>query len=311
MRQTRILLVGTDAPLQRVLKLLLKLASLQCAAVYTDDRTSRSIETLCRNHHVPLGKLDQLANRTPDSCLQNAAVDWLVSVNSTVLYPSWVLRLARRGTLNMHPGRLPDYAGLHVHQWAIRNGETEFAATLHRMVDSIDAGAIVYEDRFRLTGQETGLGLFQRCLRSGTQLVERALRELDAGVELPSHDQDLTDRRVYRAAELGDGRIDWSRTAEEIERFVRAADYLPFPSPTYTPFIQVGEGKWNIRRVDIVEPERSTGTPGGFLSIDDEGVVIACGGDSALRATWIETRDGVRICHRELGVALSRKRRAA
>src|SRR5262249_26274406 len=70
---------------------------------------------------------------------------WLISVNSTVIIPSKILKLFEGRSLNFHPGLLPEYAGLHAHQWAIRNGGREFGVTVHRMERRIDAGTIVGE----------------------------------------------------------------------------------------------------------------------------------------------------------------------
>ena len=79
---------------------------------------------------------------------------WLINVNSTMIIPAEVLALFEGRSLNFHPGLLPEYAGLHTHQWAIRNGEREFGVTVHRMEQKIDAGAIVGKLRFPITADE-------------------------------------------------------------------------------------------------------------------------------------------------------------
>src|SRR5258705_11054187 len=108
-----------------------------------------------------LGECRRLAGRSEG---------WLVSANSTIIIPREVLDLFEGRSLNLHPGLLPEYAGLHTHQWPIGNGEREFGVTVHRVEPQIDAGAIVGQVRFPISPEDTGLSLFSRCLTAGREL---------------------------------------------------------------------------------------------------------------------------------------------
>ena len=46
----------------------------------------------------------------------------------------------------MHGGKIPEYRGANVLQWAIINGESELGVTWHMMIDELDAGKILAED---------------------------------------------------------------------------------------------------------------------------------------------------------------------
>lgn len=159
--------------------------------------------------------------------------DCLLSVNNdTLLSDSMLSRFET--CLNLHNGRLPEYAGRHVHQWAIRNGETESEATIHYMTAGVDAGDIVATRTFPIRPTDTGLSLFKASFAVGTELMIEAARKLMAGETLPRRPQVGT-RRVYRHKDALNGEIDTSMTAQQIVDFVRAGTYFPMRSPSYTP----------------------------------------------------------------------------
>ena len=63
------------------------------------------------------------------------------------------------GSFNLHPGPLPEYAGLNVPSWAIYEGERSHGVTLHWMDEGIDTGPIVWQERFDDRLDDTGLAL--------------------------------------------------------------------------------------------------------------------------------------------------------
>jgi methionyl-tRNA formyltransferase/acyl carrier protein len=168
------------------------------------------------------------------------AVDWLFSLNNAaVIVRAPVLRMCRGGAFNLHPGKLPEYAGLHVAQWAIRNGDTVSAATLHWMDPGLDTGDIAFEHEVAIEDDDTGLTLLNKCFAAGVACFLRCLNcALRNGAEaMPRIVQDASRRRLYRTKDAVDGRIDFANlTARQVRDFVRAADYGGVACPTYTPF---------------------------------------------------------------------------
>ena len=199
----------------------------------------------------------------------------------------------------MHPGRLPDYAGLHTHQWAIRNGEAAFGVTVHEMRPSVDTGAVVGRRDFPLQGTETGLSLYLKCMEEGGSLLGEVIDRIVAGKALETHPQDMSRRRLYRHRDALDGRIDWAWTAPVIERFVRAAAYAPLASPTYTPTTHLPYGQ--VLTVDevVLGPSAPEAPVGGTMIADEDGAGVVCGDGEVV---WLERvqLDGVAMTGREL-----------
>ena len=77
--------------------------------------------------------------------LRKSDLDLLV----TLFYPE-ILRdatyvIPRHGTLNVHPGRLPEYGGMNPVFWALAEGSHQLGVTAHLITDTVDGGPIIRE----------------------------------------------------------------------------------------------------------------------------------------------------------------------
>lgn len=208
--------------------------------------------------------------------------DWLLCINSTVILPAKLLGLFDGHALNSHPGPLPEYAGLHAHQWAIRHGGTEYGATVHRMEPRVDAGPILAATRFPIGPDDTGLSLFRRAIGAAADLLTAVAARIAAGEDIPVMPQDLSRRRVWRHCEALDGRIIWALPARAVVDFVRAGNYEPFASPTYVASFQAPSGMpIEVLRAAIAGP--TDRPPGALAALEETGPVIACGDGIAVR----------------------------
>ena len=184
----RIVLVGMSTPIIKVLERLEDYAEgLELVVLFSDAAPGGQVARSAQRLGLELRSIDQLRRDDGVATLRTDAPDWLLNVNSTFIFGSELLAVPMRGCLNMHPGKLPEYAGLHTHQWAIRNGDSRFAATLHWMESEVDAGPIAYERKFDIAPDDTGLSLFMRCLNAGVEVVLEAVRDIAAGRTPPSH----------------------------------------------------------------------------------------------------------------------------
>jgi methionyl-tRNA formyltransferase len=224
--------------------------------------------------------------------VRRIGADWLLCINSVVILSPALIELFEGRALNCHPGPLPEYAGLHTHQWAIRNGAVEFGATVHRMEARVDAGPIVASRRFPIRDDDTGLSLFRRTLTEAADLLIALVPRIAAGEPLPSVPQDLSRRRLYRHREALDGQIDWLLPARAIINFVRASNYEPFRSPTAPAQIETASGA--LVEVLKVEPAgRTDKTAGSLTVLHKQGPIFACGDKQALQITRARDEGGL------------------
>jgi methionyl-tRNA formyltransferase len=202
--------------------------------------------------------------------------DLLLNVHSLQLLPDPLVEAPRFGAWNLHPGPLPEWAGLNTVSWAILEGADTYGVTLHRMTSTVDAGPVFARTDFELTGEETAIGVYGRCVREGLELVSDLLEVAIAGGPIPAVDQDSSKRRWFGAGVPDDVTIDWSHPASRIAAVVRACDYGPFRSPW-------GRARttWDRRTVEVMtaraHPPDVDRRPGTVLTIDGNGALIATG----------------------------------
>ena len=161
--------------------------------------------------------------------LRAEQVDLLLNVHSLYLVAPAVLAAPRYGSFNLHPGPLPQYAGLNTVSWALYHGTTEYGVTLHKMEAGIDTGPVVFQTLFPVSADDTALTVYTKCIQEGVVLIQRLLAIDPAAI--PLQPQDLSRRAYYGKQVPAAGCVSWERTAREIYNFVRACDYFPFASP--------------------------------------------------------------------------------
>lgn len=209
--------------------------------------------------------------------LRRRRVDVLLNVHSLYLIDPDVLAAPRVGSFNLHPGPLPEYAGLNVPSWAIYHGETDHGVTLHWIAPEVDAGPIAFAARFPVTASDTGLTVYSKCLQFGMPLISRLLDCMDRDVKtIPSVEQDLSRRRYFGRKIPHRGWVPWNSPARRVVDFIRACDYQPWSSPWGTPRTA---GPRIEPHIEIVRAARTGETageaPGTVGNLEDGGVRVA------------------------------------
>ncbi len=230
--------------------------------------------------------------------LKSDGVDVLLNVHSLFVIRKEILAAPRIGSFNMHPGPLPECAGLNAVSWALYEGQSTHAVTIHWMVPEIDAGAVAYEARFDVEERDTALSMSVKSVRAGVPLVERLLATAATNpAAIPASGQDLSRRRYHGREIPQGGRLDWSRPAREVVNFVRACDYLPWVSPWGHP-----KSVFRHRDVAVLKAARtgmpSDALPGTVGPIAERGVQVSAADE------WVLVRrllsDGCSVEAREL-----------
>ena len=220
--------------------------------------------------------------------LRALAPDLSVVVAYGHILPQAVIDLPTRGTLNIHASLLPELRGADPIRAAILHGQAETGVTIMRMVQKMDAGAIVHVLRTPIADDETYGELQLRLAEMGAQALVEALALMEAGASAETP-QDEARATYAPKTEREHARLDWTRPAEDLARAVRAYD----PKP----------GAWSTLRGDevklfgprrVVEEERPDVTPGEVIALGDGGRVVKCGED-ALRIAFAQPAGKARL----------------
>lgn len=103
-----------------------------------------AFQVLTDQHGVRLHCVDTRAERAQIvAWLRPLSLDLLACISWRLLITAEELALPRLGGVNLHRGKLPDYAGAHPIEQALRHAETEIVISAHTLTEQIDAGPIL------------------------------------------------------------------------------------------------------------------------------------------------------------------------
>lgn len=185
------------------------------------------------------------------------------------ILPVNVIELPRLGTINIHASLLPKLRGAAPIQAAIRDGHSETGITIMRMVKALDAGAAMLQVRTPIPDDETYGELQLRLAELGAMALIEALALMELG-KITETPQDESQATYASKVDRAMTRVDWSADAASVSRLIRAYD----PRPGALSQAPSGEVKLFGARGAT---ESSGEAPGTILSVDDGGMVVACG----------------------------------
>jgi methionyl-tRNA formyltransferase len=215
------------------------------------------------------------------------APDFLFSFYYRSMLKPALLALPRRGALNMHGSLLPKYRGRAPVNWAVLHGERHTGATLHYMTDKPDAGDIVAQQAVPILRDDTAADVLLKVAVAAEIALDAALPALIAGTA-PRVAQNLAAGSYFGARTPEDGRIDWSRPAQQIHDLVRAVA-PPYPGAMTT----IAGAPARILATRVIDDSASAaGEPA--LEVRDGQITVRCGGGGILAIRELEI-DGVPI----------------
>ncbi len=97
-----------------------------------------------------------------------------------ILTPEFVDEFAGK-LVNIHPSLLPKYKGLHTHQRAIDNGDTEHGVSVHFVTPELDGGPVIIQSRVPVFEDDSADDLAERVQEQERRIYPLVLRWFSAG----------------------------------------------------------------------------------------------------------------------------------
>ena len=182
------------------------------------------------------------------------------------ILPQDVLDAPRRGCVNVHASLLPRFRGAAPIQWAIAAGDERSGVCLMQMDAGMDTGAVIECAELPIAPDDTSATLHDKLSALGGEVLKRSLPRYVAG-EISAVPQPTEGVVMAPMIKKEDGRLDWSRSARELERRLRA--FTPWPGA----FCTFDGGLLKVAKAVVGEWK---GAPGTVLSAGPEGVEVAC-----------------------------------
>lgn len=206
------------------------------------------------------------------------------------IIPQWMIDLPPLGNLNLHASLLPKYRGAAPIQWAIANGETVTGVTTMRIDAGLDTGDILMQRELPILREDTSETLAPRLAAIGAELMVETLRGLESGQVHPTP-QEHSRATLAPILKKEDGRMDFSRTAEEL--FNRLRGFRPWPG-AFTTF------RTKTLQVHRAEPVNSAAPlTAGTMSGEAARLVVGCANSTALELIEVQIEGKRRMTAQE------------
>lgn len=171
--------------------------------------------------------------KTPadQAAFQALGADLAVVVAYGQILPKPILDAPAKGCINVHASLLPRWRGAAPIPRAILAGDRETGVTIIRLDEGIDTGPILLREAVPIEFETNAGDLRNQLSQLGAALALRAIAGIERGEIAPTPQS--RDGVTY-AAKLGkdEGRLDWNRSAEELELRVRA--FAPEPGAWFS-----------------------------------------------------------------------------
>ena len=231
------------------------------------------VKKVALQHNLPLAQPEKLKDEAFHAQLDEWNADLGVVVAFRML-PEVVWNRPRLGTINLHGSLLPQYRGAAPIHWAVLNGETTTGASTFLLKHEIDTGHVLDRVEIPIGPDDTTGIVHDRLLDAGKHLLVQSIDALADGTANPVPQASLLEDGVEpkEAPKLfkDHGRIDWSRSAEEIHNQIRGLN--PFPGAWTT--LPSGD---TLRVHTSERAESDFGGQPGTVHVSKNSLSVSCG----------------------------------
>lgn len=176
------------------------------------------------------------------------------------------------GCLNVHFSLLPRWRGAAPVQRAIQHGDPQTGVTVQWMAMKLDAGDVLLQEAVDILPHEASGELLERLTPIGSRMLVESLR-LMQHQEAPRTPQDESGVTIAPSIEREEARLDWSKSAAELDCAIRA--FSPWPCAWC---------QWRGEDVKILRarPDEEGSLQPGQVRVEEEAVRVGCGAGSLL-----------------------------
>jgi len=183
------------------------------------------VKLVTEKYNIPLEQPEKIENCKLK--IVNCKPDLIVVAAYGQILPKGILNIPKYGCLNVHPSLLPKYRGPSPIQTTILNGDKESGVSIFLVTEKMDRGPIIAASKFKIQNSKITSGeLLKELAEKGAELLLKTIPKWIKGKIKPKA-QDESKASYTKILKKEDGKIDWQKSAEEIERQVRAFEDWP------------------------------------------------------------------------------------
>lgn len=267
-------------------------ANFDIVAVYTQpDRpagrghklTPSPVKSLALAHNLPVFTPLNFKDELDCATWESHQADIAIVVAYGLILPERVLKAPRLGCINVHGSLLPKWRGAAPIQRALLSGEPTTGITIMQIVKALDAGAMLIKRELTITEDDTSATLFERLATLGAKSLVESLPDILAQKIVPT-EQDEAQVTYAQKLSKDECPLNFTKSASELSLQVRGLN--PWPIAT----CKLQDVTYKVFAAKACPWPQSAGSaePGTILEVNAQGIIVACGENSALNLVTIQ-----------------------
>ena len=222
-----------------------------------------SIETFAKKNQLSLKTPTKLDTEEEYNFFKKLEADIVVVIAYGKIIPKRFLNLPRHGFINVHASLLPKWRGAAPIQRSIMNLDIETGISIMQIVEELDAGPIMHQDKIKINENIDTLTLSKVLSKLGAKSILNAINKIEKGqakFQEQSHSQATYAKKILKT----EGQINWNESAKKVLAKINGLN----PNPG--AWFQYNKERFKVWKAKIVDVSSDAGK-----TIDNK-LTIAC-----------------------------------
>jgi len=225
------------------------------------------VKVLATEKNIPVFQPASLRPTENQALVSSLNADVMVVVAYGLILPKAVLDMPRLGCINVHGSLLPRWRGAAPIQRSLWAGDAETGVTIMQMDVGLDTGDMLVKLACPIEATDTSATLYDKLADLGPQGLLETLGLLATGTAKP---EVQNEELVTYAEKLSkdEARIDWSLSATQLERNIRA--FNPWPMS----WMEIDGQPVKVWQASVIN-QAAKAPPGTIIEANKSGIQVA------------------------------------
>lgn len=276
----RIIYFGDGPWAHKALDLILEKGFDVVKVVVRNDKKDQVLLDIAKSHGIDAGWHPNINSVEFLSTLKSQNIVIAVSMSFNQIVRKNTLDFFPLGFINCHAGKLPNYRGRNILNWALINDEKEIGVTCHYIDEGIDTGDIILQKTFPVVDSDDYRSVLKKAIDLCPEVLLESMEMIRNGTAL--RQPQPAEGTYFVQRKIGDEFIDWSWSARRVFNFTRA---IANPGPQAYTWLEYS-GEHTLVRINKTAMIQGAVdyicTAGAVVGIRDGKPVVKCGDNTLI-----------------------------
>jgi methionyl-tRNA formyltransferase len=154
-----------------------------------------SVRNICHSENIPVIDAADINSTDYQNVIRRLDIDIIISLSATRIFKKALIDLPKKECVNVHGTLLPRHRGVMGSWWALAAGDVYTGVTVHRIIEKLDAGDIILQEKIPIGKEDTQFSLATKTKKMSADLILRMLELLRVG-EITTSEMDVNSGNI-------------------------------------------------------------------------------------------------------------------